>query len=168
MWNRLFTTIIALGTLGTSITFTFVLQNPQSPPSDGARFDANAVQFFLALSWLLFLLALATASLGSTLLTFFKKHWVNDWDGLHGRRSQLSVQLYAVSISGLMGALLIAAFILMCLVVVAYQPTIGWLSLGFTSLFGVVVLVSILNQVPWPWIQPRSAAKKGDEKDSLA
>lgn len=165
---RLFKTIIALATLGTSITFSFVLSDQTTPPLPDARFDANAVQFFLSISWLLFLLTLAIASLGSTFLTFFRKHWIHDWDGEHGETSQLTVQLYAVSISAITGSLIIAAFVFMCLVVVAYQPIVGWISLGFTSIFGVIVIGSIYNQVPWPWVEARSPDQAVDSKDSLA
>jgi len=81
-FNGLFATIIGIATLGASVTFSYVLSNNVQPPSSShPTFDAAQVQLFLALSWLLFLLALAFASLGSTLLTFFKDHWKADWDG---------------------------------------------------------------------------------------
>lgn len=106
---------------------------------------------FLAVSWLLFLLALAFSALGSTLLTFFKAHWIRDWDGEHGHRSQREVQLYAVGTSGLLGGLVIAAFVFLCLVVVAYSAVVGWIALAFVGLFGLLILVCVLWQVPWPW-----------------
>ncbi|KAI1619694.1 hypothetical protein EDD37DRAFT_570851 [Exophiala viscosa] len=151
-FNGLFTTIIGVATLGTSITFSYVLSNgTATPPSTTATFNQQQVQDFLAISWLLFLLTLAFASLGSTLLTFFKKHWIADWDGVKGETSQWTVQMYAVCVSGLLGALTIGAFMLLCLVVVAYSPVVGWVSLFFAIFFGVVILVAVVHQAPWPW-----------------
>jgi hypothetical protein len=155
-FNGLFQTILGLSTLGASITFNYVLNNPTSPTSNtptpsSRKFSAATVQTFLAISWLLFLLALAFAALGSTLLTFFRRHWEEDWDGRRGKTSQRTVQIYAVFASSVLGGLVIGAFSLLCLVVVAYSATVGWIALGFTSFFGFLMLVSIVNQVPWPW-----------------
>lgn len=196
-FNGLFQTVLAIGTLGASITFNYVLSNasPQSSASSGSdsgssnnsntldtpaatsggepRFSAPTVQLFLSVSWLLFLLALAFASLGQTLLTFFRKHWERDWDGVHGRTSQVTVQWYAVLAAVVMGGLVIAAFSLLCLVVVAYSPIVGWIALGFTGLFGAIIALAIVNQVPQPlsWRQQvkidrgkRAAAKKPSEQ----
>lgn len=151
-FNGLFTTIIGIATLGASITFSYVLSNNSSiPESQNPSFGSKQIQLFLAISWLLFLLALAFASLGSTLLTFFKNHWVADWDGTNGKTSQWCVQMYAVFASGLLGALTVGAFVLLCLVVVAYSAVVGWIALGFTCFFGVVILMAVINQAPWSW-----------------
>ena len=72
-FNGFFTTIIGISTLGASITFSYVLSSPTAPRSSSI-FSVNHVQSFLGISWLLFLLALAFASLGSTVLIFFKDH----------------------------------------------------------------------------------------------
>lgn len=150
-FNGLFQTIIAISTLGTSVTFSFILTTSTQLSMPSAYFSETQVAGFLAISWLLFLLALAFASLGSTLLTFFRAHWERDWDGEHGRHSQLEVQLYAVLVSGLLGGLIIGAFIFMCLVVVAYSPVVGWVALSFTGWFALVIICAVLWQIPWPW-----------------
>ena len=156
-FNGLFQTILAISTLGASITFNYVLSNSQPtsatpiPLPNSRKFSPEMVQLFLAISWLLFLLALAFAALGSTLLTFFRRHWEEDWDGKRGKTSQTTVQMYAVFASTVLGGLVVGAFVLLCLVVVAYSSVVGWIALGFTSFFGFVMLVSIFNQVPWPW-----------------
>lgn len=138
---------------GTSVTFSYVLTNNAPAPGPGptSSFIDPNVQFFLAISWLLFLLSLAFACLGSTLLTFFRAHWEKDWDGQRGRRSQAEVQMYAVLVSGLLGSLIIAAFIFLCLVVRSFTPVVGWIALGFTCWFGLIILSSVLWQVPWRW-----------------
>jgi hypothetical protein len=151
-FKGLFTTIIGISTLGTSVTFSYVLSdNTARPRSANPVFDLEQTQLFLAISWLLFLLALANASLCSTLLTFFKEHWIADWDGANGKKSQFEVQIYAVSAAGLMGALIVGAFVLLSLVVTAYSAIIGWTALGFTAFYGLVIAVGVLEQVPWPW-----------------
>ena len=142
-----------------SVTFSYVLSNNTAvPASKNPVFNVQQIQELLAISWLLFLLALANASLGSTLLTFFKNHWVSDWDGKNGKTSQFQVQMYAVFAAGLVGALIIGAFVLLCLVVVAYSFLVGWVALGFTAFFGLVIAVGVMHQFPWPWRRntPRS------------
>lgn len=151
-FTGLHTTIIGISSLGASVTFSYVLSNnTQDVPSHNPRFSKEQVQQFLAISWLLFLLGLAFASLGSTLLTFFKSHWIADWDGVNGKHSQWQVQMYAVLASGVMGSLIIGAFIVLSLVVVAYSPTVGWIAVGFTAAFGLFIVLAIINQAPWPW-----------------
>lgn len=151
-FNGLFTTIIGISSLGASVTFSYVLSNnTQEVPLESPRFSNEEVQQFLAIGWLLFLLDLAFASLGSTLLTFFKNHWIADWDGLNGKHSQWQVQMYAVLASGVMGGLVIGAFIMLGLVVVAYSPTVGWIAVGFTAAFGAFIVLALFNQAPWPW-----------------
>lgn len=150
-FTGLFQTMIAISTLGASVTFSFILTSTTEMGSPSAYYHQSQVATFLAISWLLFLLNLAFASLGSTLLTFFKAHWIRDWDGEHGKRSQLEVQFYAVLTSGVLGGLIVGAFIFLCLVVVAYSPVVGWIALAFICWFGLIIAVSVLWQVPWPW-----------------
>lgn len=173
-FNGLFQTILAIGTLGASITFNYVLSNGgdsntlDNPSGSSPQFSVPTVQLFLSMSWLLFLLALAFASLGSTLLTFFRAHWQRDWDGLHGRTSQITVQWYAVCASTLMGALVIGAFTLLCLVVVAYSPVVGWIAVGFTAFFGFIIAIAISNQVPWPCEKWKAVRENVVEKEGRA
>jgi len=92
-----------------------------------------------------------------------------DWDGKNGKTSQFEVQMYAAFAAGLLGALVIAAFILLCLVVVAFSPVVGWLALGFTALFGLFIAIGVLHQIPWPWRRnapPRSKQVEHRERDS--
>ncbi|KIV95775.1 hypothetical protein PV10_03390 [Exophiala mesophila] len=151
-FNGLFATIVGISTLGTSVTFSYVLSsNVQAPRALNPTFSLDEIHSFLAVSWLLFLLAMAFGSLGSTLLTFYKKRWVADWDGYNGRTSRWAVQMYAVTASAFMGGLVIGAFIILGLVVVAYSPTVGWIAVGVTSFFGLIIMLAVLKQAPWPW-----------------
>src|SRR2546423_361306 len=65
-FNGFFTTVIGISTLGASITFNYVISNPNSPVN-GSYFNRDEVQLFLGISWLLFLLCLASACLASTI-----------------------------------------------------------------------------------------------------
>jgi hypothetical protein len=151
-FSGLFKTVIGIATLGTSVTFSYVLSNnTSSPRSANPVFNVDQIQLFLSISWLLFLVALASASLGSTILTFFTEHWTADWDGVNGKTSQFEVQMYAVFAAGVMGVLIIGAFVMLCLVVVAYSAIVGWVALGFTAFYGLIIAVSTLHQFPWPW-----------------
>ena len=114
-FNGFFTTVIGISTLGASITFNYVISNPNSPVN-GSYFNRDEVQLFLGISWLLFLLSLASASVGSTMLTFFKDHWKKDWNGEHGKTSQRDVQLYAAFATTLLTGLVVSAFLFLCLV----------------------------------------------------
>lgn len=169
-FNGLFTTSIGISTLGTSVTFSYVLSNNTSTPrSSNPVFNEEQIQDFLAISWLLFLLALANASLGSTLLTFFRDHWIDDWNGVNGKKSQFQVQLYAVFAAGFIGAMIMGAFVLLCLVVVAYSPIVGWVALGFTSFFALVIAISVLHHSPWPWRSntPSPDWKKRESRETV-
>ena len=169
-FTGLFTTVIGISSLGTSVTFSYVLtNNTSSPRSAQPFFNVDQIQLFLAISWLLFLLALANASLGSTVLTFFKEHWTKDWDGVNGKASQFEVQMYAVFAVGLMGALIIGAFVLLSLVVIAYSAVVGWVALGFTAFYGLVIAVGVLHQVPWPWRSntPLHVLRHSESQDDL-
>ena len=161
-FNGFFTTMIGISTLGASITFNYVV-GKAADPLHTSPFSATHIQTFLAVSWLLFLLALGFASSFSTMLTFFRDHWKRDWEGANGRTSQREVQLYAAAATAVLGALVAAAFILLCLVVVGYAPAVGWVALGFTAAFGLLVAVAVLYQAPWPW--QTNTPDPGDAKD---
>lgn len=158
-FTGLFTTVIGISTLGASVTFNYVI-GVVSSPVPGSYFSREEVQLFLSISWLLFLLALASASLASTILTFFKQSWQKDWNGEHGKTSQRDVQLYATFATASLAGLVVTAFIFLCLVVTAYAPVVGWVALGFTSAFGLVCIIGVMFQVPWPWQnnQPKRVA----------
>ncbi|KAL9617869.1 MAG: hypothetical protein Q9160_007357 [Pyrenula sp. 1 TL-2023] len=121
--------------------------NATPPPAPNpARFTANQVSQFLAISWLLFILSLALSSIFTTVLQFFHDDAVKWWSkgGPHKR-----VMLwYATLLSTLLTSLLLGAFIFLCLVVTALHPTIGWTALAFTCFLGLVSLLSIALRTP--------------------
>jgi hypothetical protein len=143
-FKALFQIVIALSTLGASVTFSYILSDFKDP-----RFiwSKPVVQTYIAVSWVLFLLALAFASLASTLLNFFQGHAVRDWDGMDKRRKTV-MQCYASVTCLVLYGLIIAAFVVMGLVVTAYTPVVGWVAIGFTAVFGLGGLLCIVIQSP--------------------
>jgi hypothetical protein len=143
-FKAFFQIVIALSTLGASVTFNYILSEVKDPKF---LWSKPQIQVYLSISWLLFLLALAFASLASTLLNFFQGHAVRDWDGENRQRKRVLQYYVAVTCLVLYG-LVIAAFVVMGLVVVAYSFVVGWVAIGFTAIFGIGGLLCIVIQSP--------------------
>jgi hypothetical protein len=143
-FKAFFQIVIALSTLGASVSFNFILSDIKEP-----RFMWGKAQIsvYLSISWVLFLLALAFASLASTILNFFQGHAVRDWDGENKRR-RVVLQYYATLTCLILYGLVIAAFVFIGLVVTAYSFVVGWVAVGFTAMFGIGGLLSTLMQSP--------------------
>jgi hypothetical protein len=143
-FKAFFQIVIALSTLGASVSFNFILSDIKEPRFLWAKAQ---ISVYLSVSWVLFLLALAFASLASTLLNFFQAHAVRDWDGENKRR-RLVLQYYATLTCLLLYGLVIAAFVFIGLVVTAYSFVVGWVAVGFTAMFGIGGLLSTVMQSP--------------------
>lgn len=144
--NSLFTVIVALGTFGTSVTFSYVVSGIRAPVVH-ARFSTVEFEVFISLSWLLFLLALAFATLFSTLLAFYNEQAIADWQN-PDRAKRLLIQWTATITTAILYGLVIAAFIFLSLVITAYSPTVGWVACGFTTAFGFGGFIAITIQCP--------------------
>jgi hypothetical protein len=144
-FKAFFQIVIALSTLGASVTFNYILSEIKDPKF---LWNKPVIQTYVAISWLLFLLALASAGLASTILNFFQGHAVRDWDGDDWCRKRV-LQYYATMTSFVLYGLVIAAFVVMGLVVTAYSPVVGWVAIGFTAMFGVGGLLCIIIQSPF-------------------
>lgn len=72
-FNGFFQAILGLSTLGASVTFSFVISSGTTFASlpATATFRSHEVSRFLAVSWLLFILALASSSILNTILQFY-------------------------------------------------------------------------------------------------
>ncbi|ERF75677.1 hypothetical protein EPUS_08631 [Endocarpon pusillum Z07020] len=143
-FKAFFQIVIALSTLGASVSFNFILSDIKEPKF---MWSKPQIQVYLSISWLLFLLALAFASLASTLLNFFQGHAVRDWDGDDPRRKRV-LQYYATLTCLVLYGLVIAAFAVMGLVVMAYSFVVGWVAVGFTAMFGIGGFLCIGIQSP--------------------
>ena len=131
-----FTTVIAIGTLGSSITFNLILQDIRDPPPH-AIFDKSTCQTFLAISYHLFINALGVAA-----GLFAYLHHDNPPGGIPSQG-----YLWFSSISpGILVSLLLAAFIFVSLVVMAYVFAVGVSAVATTSCGGVLLLFAWIKR----------------------
>jgi hypothetical protein len=137
LWiESLFPATIALATFGGSITFSVI--PTQLETSHNSRIDIEEVRNFLALAWLFFALALATASAGQLILAFHRDAVKVRFE--KGTAGSACLQKLAVGflcwfpVSLLLQVLILLAFLFLALVISAYAPAVGWVAVGFTSL----------------------------------
>ncbi|KAM7183262.1 hypothetical protein V8F20_012683 [Naviculisporaceae sp. PSN 640] len=138
--------IIGIAALGGQITFTVIVSDIADPSTlhsdidssnhEGVIFPKEKVRFLIALSWLFF-----TATLGLAVVA--KILFANGPPGpgcAISRRRRWFDWLYA-TLTLLLNALPIAAFLLLALATSAYVPVVGWLGVGFIAVFGLFVLI---------------------------
>ncbi|RFU31469.1 hypothetical protein B7463_g4862, partial [Scytalidium lignicola] len=145
-FDNFFKTIVAISTLGSSLTFTKIIQTPVQPWVDYG-FDRITVQYFLSNSWLFFILNLAITSFAASALSLYRPSAVA-YFGTRSTKRRRKVLWYATLVTSVLYGLLIAAFMFLSLVVVAYAGPVGWIAVSATSLFGAVGFGVILYQSP--------------------
>ena len=126
-----------ISTLGVGFTFNFILNDLHSPPPH-ARFDADQVRFFLAMSWFLFIVGLTVSSFVTLLLNF----WGNDLVKYWNKHRAWDFASFAMSM--LLATTLVAPFVFVCLVIIAYQKEVG---IAGISLVGIVWCVSLIAAI---------------------
>lgn len=137
--EKLLPSIIVLSTFGGSITFSVIpsIDDAQPPNQD---FTPQNVRTSLALAWLFFFLALATASAGKAILAFQRPsinagfarkppQEDNRWTGL------VTWMFCRFPLSVFLQVLVLLAFLFSALVVVAYVEVVGWIAVAFTVFF---------------------------------
>jgi hypothetical protein len=135
--------IIGISIFGASI-FTVIISEIANPGdlSEAPRFTRETVRTFLGISWLLFVLALGVVALSMSLLAYQQEHkntgingpWRYRWERL-GLLASALIQL-----------LVIAAFLFLSLVLVAYTEVVGWVAVAFTSIAAACAFVSLVFQ----------------------
>ncbi len=125
-----------ISTLGAGFTFNFIL-NDVHPPTN-AMYDANQVHLFLAMSWFLFIVALTVSSFVTLLLNFWGNDLVKYWNQHRG----WAFASFAVSM--MLVSALVAPFMFVCLVIIAYQKAVGIAGVG---LAGIVWCVSFFTAI---------------------
>lgn len=145
-FENFFRTIVGVSTLGASITFSQVVSSPVAPYQDFG-FDQITVRWFLATSWLFFLLALAVTSLFASLLSLYRPQAV-EYFGITSGHKRRKVMWYATLASSVLFLLSVLAFVFVSLTVVAYSGPVGWIAFGFCVVFGVFGFGFILYRSP--------------------
>ena len=123
-----------ISTLGAGFTFSFIL-NDVHPPTN-AMFDADQVHFFLAMSWFLFIVSLTVSSVVTLLLNFWGDDLVKYWNQHEG----WAFASFGASI--VLASALVAPFLFVCLVIIAFEQSIG---IAGISLAGIVWCVTFFS-----------------------
>ncbi len=155
-FQGLFKIVVAVSTLGASFTFSLILTDIRSPSHP--IFGVDQLIFFLALSWLLFIIALTMACVFTLLLNFWGDKAIEGFyteSKWHWAGFVMCVSLFS---------LLVGAFVYVCLVITAYQERIGITSLCFVG--GVWILgitIAIVRLV----VYLRHIRKGGQESNAV-
>ncbi|KAK1749755.1 hypothetical protein QBC47DRAFT_395267 [Echria macrotheca] len=130
--STFFRNIGAISTLGSGFTFTLIVSTLQDPAqvSSTPQFDASTVRIFIAISWLLFTIALIASIL---LAVFVAKR--NDRDDNESRQWLAVCVLYPLEFG---------AFVFLALTVAGYVDVVGFLTLGIVVSPIVMVMILLL------------------------
>ncbi|KID84179.1 hypothetical protein MGU_08593 [Metarhizium guizhouense ARSEF 977] len=136
--------ILSLSIFGAS-TFAVIVSEIANPSDVVAnpRFTRETVRTLLGVAWLLFVLALGLVAVSMSLLAFQREHAETGFDSLW-RHIWERLGLVA---SSLIQLLVIAAFLLLSLVLVAYTEAVGWVAVALT--LTAAVFASISLSVQW-------------------
>jgi succinate dehydrogenase hydrophobic anchor subunit len=131
--NNLFRGTIAVSTLGASITFQVVIQQIEADVNVSTHhtFHRKTARTFLAIAWLLFTIALGTAGLAAIVMALREDL---------GRTGRGTYERAASAMSGILLALLLAAFLFCSLAVTAYCEGAGWTGVGMSVVFLALAL----------------------------
>ena len=150
-FENFFRTVIGVGTFGASITFSKIVESPVQPFHDYG-FSAHGIQYLLSTSWLLFLLTLAFTAFFASGLSLWRPQAVAAF-GVQKGKDRKKVLWFATAVSALLFSLVVAAFLTLALVVVAYVGPVGWVAFTFTILFALLGYGVMIWQSPLEWPQ---------------
>jgi hypothetical protein len=135
---------VGISIFGASI-FTVIVSEIADPTglSANARFGLKTVRAFLAISWLLFVLALGIGGFSMSVLAYARENTSATGSDVERIREWEPLGLLASSI---IQALIIGAFLFLSLVVVAYTGAVGWVAVALTSAIATLALVNLAIQ----------------------
>lgn len=154
-FEKFFTTVVGISTLGASITFSKVVSTPVAPWDDYG-ISSSAVQSYLSIGFLLFTMDLALTSAAASALSLYRPQAIRFFgtaDSHHRRK----VMWWASLISAVLLGLLLAAFVFLSIVIAAYAGPVGWAAVVFTSLFALGGFAIIVWQSPIGSPSPEAA-----------
>ena len=144
-WDGYLNVIVWTSLFGGQITFTLIasdILDPATVHPIGTTFRTHPifgkelVRTFLAISWLLFMLALGTSLIAKTQLS---DAGIRDVILLRGPERLKAVHSLLTFI---LNALPLTAITFLALSVIAYVPCVGWICIGFLGFF--VLLIGVL------------------------
>jgi hypothetical protein len=137
--------ILSVSIFGASI-FTVIVSDIADPAeiSKSPRFDRETVRMFLALAWLLFVVALGIAGFSLSVVTIRRERVRNGSDQAWNVRWKR----LGLASSFVLQTCILGAFMFLSLAVVAYTEGGGWAAVACTSAACVVALIFLLWQCP--------------------
>lgn len=135
--------VLSLSIFGASI-FAIIVSEIANPNelSPNPRFTRKTVRTLLGIAWLLFVLALAIVAVSMSVLAYHREHSTTGFNGLWRHKWE---RLGLVA-SSLIQLSVIAAFLFLSLVLVAYAGTVGWVAVALSSTAAVFAFVSLAIQ----------------------
>ena len=152
-FENFFRGVIGIATFGASITFSKIVEAPTTP-FHHYGFTTHQIQYLIASAWLLFILTLAFTSFFAGALSLYRPQAVQAFGETYGE-TRVKVLWYAIAVSAILFTLVIASFISLSLVVVAYVGAVGWIALFFTLFFALLGYAAMIWQSPLKWPQLR-------------
>ncbi|EWC46423.1 hypothetical protein DRE_04366 [Drechslerella stenobrocha 248] len=138
-------TIALIAGLGSSITFSIIVQDIVDPDSlgkvEGSRkpggvFDLDQVRLIISLGWCVFTVAVGIA--------IFAKILFIDPVAQRNLEKNMKSSLFQYQLGAvlfLLNMMPTVAFLLISLAVTAYVPVVGWIATGFSGIAAVLALV---------------------------
>jgi hypothetical protein len=125
-FNQLFEATLAVGALGAGFTFSVIVSDLPDPSPD---FTVDQVRRYLALAWLLFVILIAAACVGSLLFSF-QRDWFIDF--AHSKRRRFVTATTSLVIQ----LLIMAPFMVSAWAVEAYVRDVGLAAYVLTLVYG--------------------------------
>lgn len=145
-FDKLFSSIGIMASLGAGFTFTVILAPPETLQNED-NFSRSTVNTFVAISWLCFVLDLAVVSALAQLFHFFAKDKIipkyNERDARTHR--------HLILVSCLVQGLVLAGFLFASLAVTAFSKDVGWTAVTFTGLF--MIFTAYCHHHQWKYAQ---------------
>jgi hypothetical protein len=161
-FERFFTTIVSISTLGASLSFSKVVSTPITPWDDHG-ISSSSVQSYLSISFLLLTMDIALTSAAASALSLYRPQAVRFF-GTADSHDRRVVMWWASLVSAVLLGLLLSAFLFLSLVIAAYTGAVGWAAVAFTSLFSLGGLVVIVWQSPIGSPPPEeSGGRRGED-----
>jgi len=144
-WLQYLAGLVGVSSLGASITFGVLTTSNTGPDALSGRFGSGTVRNFLAIAFLLFLVTIGCGSLFSSLLFF---HEESNFASDDLFRQEFSIWKFRARFNKFLHfcnlvitLVMLVAFIMLALVIVAYTEGIGWVTLAVVCAYAIIYFV---------------------------